>query len=64
MERCTSGATALAGHAAGALLEQLDRLRTSYGPEFPDTELDAVLLKAALVHSARWGTAKLRSKPC
>lgn len=54
----TSGATALGGHAAGVLLRQLDELRASYGAEFPDSELDAVLLKAALAHSARWGAAR------
>jgi subtilase family protein len=53
----TSGATALAGHAAGALLRRLDALRASYGADFPDAELEAVLLKAALAHTARWGTA-------
>ncbi len=53
----TSGATALAGHHTGALLQRLDALRAAYGLDFPDAELDAVLLKAALAHSARWGSA-------
>lgn len=53
----TSGATALAGHGAGTLLSRLDALRATYGTEFPDTELDAVLLKAALAHTSRWGSA-------
>lgn len=54
----TSGATALAAHAAGVLLRRLDALRAGYGDEFPDAELDAVLLKAALAHTAHWGSAK------
>lgn len=54
----TSGATALAAHASGVLLRRLDALRASYGDDFPDGELDAVLLKAALAHSARWGSAR------
>lgn len=53
----TSGATALAGHHACALLQQIDALRAAYGEDFPDAELDAVLLKAALAHTARWGSA-------
>jgi Subtilase family len=53
----TSGATALAGHAAGTLLRRIDALRATYGSDFPDAELDAVLLKAALAHTARWGSA-------
>lgn len=53
----TSGATALAGHHAGALLRRIDALRAAYGPDFPDVELDTVLLKAALAHTARWGSA-------
>ena len=44
----TSGATALAGHHTGALLQRLDVLRAAYGLDFPDAELDAVLLKSAL----------------
>src|SRR5262249_26441852 len=53
----TSGATALAGHHTGVLLQRLDALRTAYGLDFPDAELDAVILKAALAHTARWGSA-------
>ena len=53
----TSGATALAGHHTGALLQRLDVLRAAYGLDFPDAELDAVLLKSALAHTARWGSA-------
>ena len=53
----TSPATGLGGHHAGHLLDGLDRLRRRYGERMPGTEYDAVLVKAAIVHSARWGTA-------
>lgn len=53
----TSGAAALAGHAGGALLQRLDALRATYGDDFPSPDLDAVLIKAALAHTARWGSA-------
>lgn len=53
----TSPATALAGYHAGHLLEALDELRRRYGPAIPAPEYAAVLVKAALVHGARWGTA-------
>ncbi|MDQ3632733.1 MAG: S8 family peptidase [Actinomycetota bacterium] len=52
----TSCATALAGHAAGMLLARLHALRGRIA-EFPDADLDAVLVKAALAHTARWGSA-------
>jgi hypothetical protein len=54
----TSLATGVAGHAAGIILRQLDQLRATYGPAFPDATLDAVLIKAALAHTARWGAAR------
>lgn len=53
----TSPATGLAGHTAGVILSQLDALRAAYGQSFPGDELDAVLVKAALAHTARWGAA-------
>lgn len=54
----TSLATGLAGHHAGHLLEILSSLRDLYGASMPDEELDVVLVKAALVHGARWGSAR------
>ena len=54
----TSVATATAGHHAGHLLDTLAWLRDLHGNALPGGDLDAVLLKAALVHSARWGTAR------
>lgn len=54
----TSIATGLAGHCSGVVLRQLDELRVTYGQDFPDSQLDAVLVKAALVHTARWGAAR------
>jgi Subtilase family len=54
----TSMAAALAGHHAGHLLDALDALRNMYGQAIPTAQLDAVLLKAALVHQARWGPAR------
>jgi len=53
----TSPATGLAGHAAGVILRRLDELRVAYGESFPDSALTAVLVKAALAHTARWGSA-------
>lgn len=53
----TSGAAALAGHAAATLLGRLDALRATHGDRFPAADLDAVLIKAALAHTARWGSA-------
>jgi hypothetical protein len=53
----TSVATALAGHRAGELLTQLDELRAD-APDAPGDDFDAVLLKAALAHAARWGNAR------
>jgi hypothetical protein len=54
----TSVATALGGHHAGHLLDALARLRALHGDALPAAELDFVLVKAALVHAARWGTAR------
>ena len=54
----TSVAAALAGHHAGRLLDTFDWLRGLYGDDLPGPDLDAVLLKAALVHGARWGSAR------
>ena len=56
-ETGTSPATALAGHHAGHLLEHFDGLRTADGSGMPEPAFDAVLVKAALAHSARWGAA-------
>jgi hypothetical protein len=53
----TSIATALAGHHAGNLFDSIDGLRSLHGNTMPAGDLDAVLIKAALVHSARWGNA-------
>ncbi len=55
----TSSAAGLAGHHAGHLLAELEELRSRYGEAMPGAEYDAVLLKAALVHSARWGSASV-----
>jgi hypothetical protein len=54
----TSVATAIGGHHAGHLLDTLARLRTLHGDALPGEDLDFVLVKAALVHAARWGTAR------
>lgn len=53
----TSPATGLAGYHAGHLLDDLDDLRSRYGPAMAGAEYDAVLVKAAIVHAARWGAA-------
>jgi hypothetical protein len=53
----TSVAAGLAGHRAGELLDQLNDLRREYGDEFPSATYDSVLLKAALVHGAGWGSS-------
>lgn len=53
----TSVATALAGHRAGEVLETLDAYRALNIDGFPAPEFDAVLVKAALAHAARWGAA-------
>lgn len=52
----TSVAAAIAGHRAGYLLDVLSELRAE-NDDFPGPEYDAVLIKAALVHGARWGSA-------
>jgi hypothetical protein len=54
----TSAATALAGHHAGHVLTLLEELRARYEAAMPGPEFDAVLVKAALVHSAVWGSAR------
>jgi hypothetical protein len=59
----TSVAAALAGHYAGRLVETLTALRALHGDPMPGAEFDPVLLKAALVHSARWGTARTFLEP-
>lgn len=53
----TSLATAMSGYYAGHVLDRLTWLRTIHGDRIPDSSFDAVLLKAALVHGARWGQA-------
>lgn len=54
----TSVATALAGHHAGHLFTELDNQRLLYGADFPDATFDDVLIKAAIAHTASWGTAR------
>lgn len=54
----TSVAAALAGHHAGHLLDALDALRAVHGQAIPGQDLNAVLLKAALVHRAQWGPVR------
>jgi hypothetical protein len=54
----TSVAAALGGHHAGRLLDVLDALRANQGEAIPGPDFDAVLLKAALVHRARWGPVR------
>lgn len=54
----TSVAAAYAGHCSGHLLESLRRLRELHGDAMPGSDLDAVLLKAALLHGAYWGAAR------
>ena len=50
----TSHAAAITSHAAGHIYEMLDELRAEHG-EFPNSDFDAVLIKALLVHSASQG---------
>ncbi len=59
----TSVATALGGYYAGHLLEGIEVLRQQWGRDMLPSELDAVLVKAALVHGARWGTARALIDP-
>lgn len=54
----TSVATAIGGHHAARLFDSLDALRSLHSNAMPSDDLDAVLIKAALVHSARWGNAQ------
>ncbi len=53
----TSPAAALATRAGAQALRRLDELRAQWGTAMPDPTLDAVLLKALIVHGARWGVA-------
>lgn len=53
----TSPATALAGHHAGHALARLDDLRSRFPGRVAGEDFDAVLVKGALVHCARWGSA-------
>lgn len=53
----TSLATAHGGRHAANLLEELAAFRALHGDARAGPEFDAVLVKAAMVHSARWGTA-------
>jgi hypothetical protein len=55
----TSPATGLSGYHAGHILDALDDLRERYGGAIAGPEFDAVLVKAALVHAARWGNANV-----
>ncbi len=51
--RGTSNAAALASRGASVFFELLETLRASSSHEIPD-DFDAVLIKALLVHGARW----------
>ena len=53
----TSAANAMAARTAGLLLSELDDLRAREPDRAPPENLDALLLKALLVHSARWREA-------
>lgn len=55
--RGTSVATALAARSSAELLDELLRLRTTSDVRDLDPQLDALLVKALLVHSATWGPA-------
>lgn len=52
----TSMATGLAGHSALDVLRQIDDLRGRY-ESFPDSALDALVVRASIVHTAAWGSA-------
>ena len=52
----TSVAAALVGHRAGEFLDRLAAIRNEVD-DFPAAEFDPLLLKAALVHGASWGSA-------
>jgi hypothetical protein len=54
----TSGANAMGVRGALTILEQLDQLRDFWGEQFPGPQFDAVLVKAALAHTASWGAAR------
>jgi len=53
----TSVAAALASRCSAQLVDALERLRLETDAAGLDPQLDAVLAKALLVHSASWGTA-------
>jgi hypothetical protein len=48
----------MAMRGALTILEQLDALRRLWGVQFPGPSYDAVLIKALLAHTARWGAAR------
>lgn len=54
----TSVAAGYAGHHAGHILETIEQVRALHGAAMPSADLDAVLVKAALLHTARWGAAR------
>jgi hypothetical protein len=61
--RGTSNATAFATRSAAFLFEQLLNLRGETGGDLLTDDFMAVLLKAAVVHSASWRAAHDRLKP-
>lgn len=54
----TSIAAAFAGHHVGHILTAIEALRALHGDAIPGPDLDAVLLKAALAHTAAWGPVR------
>jgi hypothetical protein len=54
----TSGAAALAGRGAAELLTQIEALRNEWAQTSTQEDLDPVLIKALLAHSASWGSAR------
>lgn len=60
--RGTSNATALATRLGARLFEMLESLRTTDERRAPNPRYDAVLLKALLVHGARWDDAGNRMR--
>lgn len=54
----TSGASALALRAGALLLAELDALRAAWGEQFPSEGYSPVLIKALLVHTARWRSGR------
>jgi len=55
--RGTSVAAGLACRSGSEILDELGRVRAGAGVEGLEPQLDAVLIKALLVHSASWGPA-------